>query len=70
MAKSIPINVIFNWPAPQPNPVAMIKNRYTNFRWPVLDKNSGDFYWSVVYESEGWLNILDFEYKKDIKKYF
>ena len=30
MAKSIPINVIFNWPAPQPKPVAMIRNKYTN----------------------------------------
>ena len=30
MANSIPINVIFNWPAPQPKPVAMIRNKYTN----------------------------------------
>ena len=30
IAKSIPINVIFNWPAPQPKPVAMIRNKYIN----------------------------------------
>ena len=28
--KSVPINVILSCPAPQPKPVAMIRNKYTN----------------------------------------
>ena len=28
--KAIPIEVIFNWPAPHPKPVAIIKNRKTS----------------------------------------
>ena len=36
----IPINVIFNWPAPHPKPVAIIKNRK-------IPEEFEDFYLSV-----------------------